>query len=153
MRLFPWQRPKDFLSHDEMQQVVQAIRASEQKTSGEIRVYIESHCRFVDPMDRAAEIFFGLRMDQTEDRNGVLVYIAMKDRQLAILGDEGIHKQVGKEFWEKEVGQMLSEFYADHYATGIAKVVTEIGEALHQHFPFDGKTDKNELPDDIVFGN
>ena len=152
MRFF-WQKPKEFLSHDEMQQVVQAIRQSEQQTSGEIRVYIESHCRFVDPMDRAAELFFGLRMDQTKDRNGVLVYIAMKDRQLAILGDEGIHKRVGKEFWAKEVAEMLSEFYADHYATGIAKVVTEIGEALHTHFPYDGKTDKNELPDDIVFGN
>ena len=66
MRLFPWQRPKDFLSHDERQEVVQAIRESEQKTSGEIRVYVERHCRFVDPMDCAAEIFFGLRMDQIE---------------------------------------------------------------------------------------
>ena len=153
MRLFPWQKPKDFLSHDDMQLVVDAVRKAEQQTSGEVRVYIESRCRFVDPMDRAAEIFFGLRMDETKDRNGVLVYIAMKDRQLAIMGDEGIHQRVGKEFWEKEVAEMLAEFNAEHHAEGIAKVVTEIGEALQTHFPYDGKTDKNELPDDIVFGN
>lgn len=153
MGLFSWRKQKDFLSHDDREIVLKAIRASEQQTSGEIRVYIESHCRFVDPMDRAAELFFGLRMDETKERNGVLVYIAMKDRQLAIIGDEGIHQRVGKDFWEKEVREMLAEFYADHYATGIAKVVSEIGEALHQHFPYDGRTDKNELPDDIVFGN
>ena len=123
------------------------------QTSGEIRLYIENHCRYVDPMDQAAEIFFGLKMDQTKDRNGVLVYIALRDRQLAIFGDEGIHREVGKEFWEKEVGKMIAEFKADHYAEGIAKVVTDIGEALKTHFPYDGPTDKNELPDDIVFGN
>jgi len=153
VRLFPWTKQKEFLSHDEKEVVLHAIREAEQKTSGEIRVYIENHCRYVDPIDRAAELFFGLRMDQTRDRNGVLVYIAVRDRQLAILGDEGIHQRVGKEFWAKEVHEMLVEFHADHYAAGLAKVITEIGEALHMHFPYDGKTDKNELPDDIVFGN
>jgi uncharacterized membrane protein len=152
VRLFPWQKQAEFFSHDEKEMVLQAIRNAEQQTSGEIRVYLESRCRFVDPMDRAAEIFFGLQMDQTRDRNGVLVYIATKDRQLAILGDKGIHEQVGQEFWQQEVQQMLDEFQSDHYATGIAKVVTEVGEALKTHFPYDGRTDKNELPDDIVFG-
>ncbi|HEY0678747.1 MAG TPA: TPM domain-containing protein [Chitinophagaceae bacterium] len=153
MRLFPWQKRREYFSLEEKEMVLQAIRVAEQQTSGEIRVYIEDHCRFVDPMDRAAEIFFGLKMDQTQERNGVLVYIAIRDRQLAILGDEGIHKIVGTEFWQKEVREMIDEFHADHYATGIAKVVTEIGEALKTHFPYDGKIDKNELPDDIVFGN
>jgi uncharacterized membrane protein len=92
-------------------------------------------------------------MDHTKDRNGVLVYIAVKDRQLAVLGDEGIHKQVGTEFWQKEVREMIDEFHANHYAVGIATVVTEIGEALKTHFPYQGTTDKNELPDDIVFGD
>ena len=152
MRLFPWQKQKEFFSHEEKELILQAIRDAEQQTSGEIRVYVENRCRFVDPMDRAAEIFFGLKMDHTQERNGVLVYIALRDRQLAILGDAGIHKQVGKEFWEKEVRQMIDEFHADHYATGIAKVITEIGEALRTHFPYAGNKDKNELPDDIVFG-
>ncbi len=153
MRLFPWQRRKEFFSHEENEMILQAIRNAEQQTSGEIRVYIENHCRFVDPMDRAAEIFFGLKMDQTKDRNGVLVYIALRDRQLAILGDQGIHRQVGTEFWKKEVQEMIDEFHADHYATGLAKVVTKIGDALKENFPFDGRSDKNELPDDLVFGH
>lgn len=152
MRLFPWQKQSEFLSLDEKEMVLQAISDAEKQTSGEIRVYIESRCRFVDPMDRASEIFFGLQMDQTRDRNGVLVYIATRDRQLAIFGDEGIHRQVGQEFWQKEVREMIDEFHSDHYGTGIAKVVTEIGEALKTHFPYDGVRDKNELPDDIVFG-
>jgi uncharacterized membrane protein len=153
VRLFPWQKKKDFFTHEEKELVLNAVRNAERQTSGEVRVYIENHCRFVDPMDRAAEIFFGLKMDYTKDRNGVLVYIAVKDKQLAVLGDEGIHKRVGTAFWEKEVRTLLDEFNAHHFATGIATVVTEIGEVLSAHFPYDGTTDKNELPDDIVFGD
>lgn len=152
MSFFPLFRRKEFFSVDEQQQIIEAVRQAEMQTSGEIRVYVESHCRFVDPLDRAAEIFFALQMDRTVDRNGVLVYVATKDRQLAILGDEGIHKIVGTEFWLKEVKEMIDEFHVDHYATGIAKVVMEIGEALKTHFPYDDRKDKNELPDDIVFG-
>lgn len=153
MRLFPWQKRREFFSHDDQELILQAIQNAEKQTSGEVRVYIENHCRYVDPMDQAAEIFFGLKMDQTQERNGVLVYIALRDRQLAIFGDEGIHREVGKDFWENEVKQMIAEFKADHHALGIAKVVTDIGEALKTYFPYDGTKDKNELPDDIVFGN
>jgi uncharacterized membrane protein len=152
LSFFPLFRRKEFFSVDEQQQIIDAVRKAEMQTSGEIRVYVESRCRFVDPLDRAAEIFFALQMDRTADRNGVLVYVATKDRQLAVLGDEGIHKIVGTEFWMKEVKEMIDEFHADHYATGIAKVVMEIGEALKTHFPYDGQKDRNELPDDIVFG-
>lgn len=153
MRLFPWQKKKEFFTHEEKELIVRAVRDAEMQTSGEIRVYVESRCRYVDPMDQAAEIFFGLKMDQTKDRNGVLVYIALRDRQLAIFGDEGIHREVGKEFWEKEVREMITEFRADHYAEGIAKVVTDIGNALKTYFPYEGTKDKNELSDDIVFGS
>lgn len=150
---FPWQKRKEFFTHEENEMILQSIRNAEKQTSGEIRVYIENHCKYVNPMDRAGEIFFNLKMDQTKDRNGVLLYIALRDRQLAIFGDEGIHREVGKEFWEKEALQMISEFKSDHYAEGIASVVTHIGEALKTHFPYEGEADKNELPDDIVFGN
>lgn len=131
--------------------MVSAIRAAELRTSGEIRVFIESRCRFVDPVDRAAEVFFGLKMEQTEDRNGVLLYVAMKDHQLAVFGDEGIHKIVGSEFWNKEVEKILNEFNATHYVDGIIEIVKDIGEALVKHFPYE-QEDKNELPDNIVFG-
>lgn len=148
----PFFKRKDLFSDAEKQQIVTAIQGAEKQTSGEIRVYVESHCRFVDPLDRAAEIFTGLKMEQTSARNGVLVYVALKDRQLALLGDKGIHEKVGREFWHKEVQLILSHFYKENYAEGIARVVGEIGEALRTHFPYDKQGDINELPDDIVFG-
>ena len=122
------------------------------QTSGEIRVYVESHCRFVDPVDRAAEVFQVLKMEETAGRNAVLIYIAMKDRQLALYGDKGVHEKVGDAFWNEKVKIILSHFDRKSYAEGIARIVTEIGDALKMHFPYDGKTDKNELPDEIVFG-
>jgi uncharacterized membrane protein len=142
----------EFFSAPETEKIVSAIKETESRTSGEVRVYIESRCRFVDPIDRAVEIFYNLKMNETELHNGVLVYVAMKDRQLAIFADEGIYKKAGAAFWKEEVRHMLSQFNMENYADGIATVVKEIGESLHTHFPYDHKTDKNELPDDIVFG-
>lgn len=142
----------NFFSEQEKEKVLQAIQNAERSTSGEVRVYVESRCRFVDPIDRAAEIFYSLKMDATEEHNGVLVYVAMKDRQLAIFADEGIYKKAGASFWKEEVSKMLQQFNKENYADGIATVVKEIGDSLHTHFPYDSDTDKNELPDDIVFG-
>jgi uncharacterized membrane protein len=148
----PFFSKKDFFSPAEKNQIVAAIREAEQQTSGEVRVYIESHCRFVDPLDRAAEIFWLLKMEHTEARNAVLVYIAIRDRQLAILGDKGIHEKVGEVFWNQEVNKIISQFRRVGYADAIVKMILDIGAALKFHFPYDRKTDVNELPDDIVFG-
>jgi uncharacterized membrane protein len=145
-------KPVEFFSATGNELIVSAIKSAEQRTSGEVRVYVESRCRFMDALDRAVEIFHSLKMNETADRNAVLVYVAMKDQQLAIFGDEGIHRKVGTEFWNKELAQMLKAFNKENYAEGIACVVREIGEVLVQHFPYDRQTDKNELPDDIVFG-
>jgi uncharacterized membrane protein len=149
---FPFFRRREFFSASEKQQIVAAIQAAERQTSGEIRVFVESRCRYVDPLDRAAEVFSVLKMDQTAARNGVLVYVALRDRQLAIVGDQGIHEKVGNTFWEREVRQILADFNKANYAEGIAKIVGDIGEALRAHFPYDKDGDINELPDDIVFG-
>jgi len=148
----PFGKRKEFFSPDEQERIVNAIRLAEQQTSGEIRVYTESRCRFVDPLDRAAEVFWGLKMDLTKDRNGVLVYIAMKDRQFAILADQGIHEKVGQTFWNEEVSVMKKHFSNALPADAIEAVITDVGQALRTHFPYDRSTDKNELPDDLVFG-
>ena len=148
----PFFKKKAFFTDAEQQQVVSAIQAAEKQTSGEIRVYVESRCRFVDPLDRAAEVFYLLKMEKTEAANAVLVYVAIKDRQLALFGDKAIHEKVGDAFWNENVKLMLSHFNKKNYAEGLARIVTEIGEALRLHFPYNGETDKNELPDDIVFG-
>ena len=152
MKLFPWQKQKEFFTAEEKQKVVEAIQKAEQRTSGEVRVFIESRCRFVDAIDRAAELFFQLGMDKTEERNGTIVYVAVKDRQAAVFGDEGIHQRVGQKYWEDEVNKMMVCFKQANLADGLIQCVTDIGEVLYQHFPYNRETDKNELPDDIVFG-
>ena len=148
----PYFSKKVAFTETEREQIVSAIGQAEQLTSGEIRVYVESRCRYVNPIHRAAEIFAALNMEKTAARNGVLVYVALKDRQLALFGDEGINHKVGSAFWNEQVRKILSHFNKADYAVGIARVVMEIGAALHQHFPYDKGTDRNELPDDIVFG-
>ena len=151
--MFPlFRKKRSLFSEEDNRIIVKAIRHAEQRTSGEVRVFVESRCSWVDAIDRAAEIFFTLQMEKTEQRNAVLVYIALKDRQLAVFGDEGIHKKVGTEYWHKVVAEMLSTFNKEDYAKGIAECVIQIGEALTTTFPFDRVTDKNELPDTIVFG-
>ncbi len=152
MKLFPWQKQKEFFTAEEKERIVEAIRLAEQRTSGEVRVYIEPDCRFVDPLDRAKEIFFQLKMTETKLRNAVLVYIATDDKQVAVFGDEGIHQKVGAQYWNEVLNKMLSHFKQEHVATGLQQCIAEIGEALSFHFPYNKDTDKNELPDDIVFG-
>lgn len=153
MGIFSFGRPKQTLfSEQEKSVLVQAIAEQEKRTSGEIRLYIESHCVYVDPVDRAREVFHELNMHKTAERNGVLIYIAHKDHQLAILGDEGIYKAMGADFWHREVQKILSRFSAHDFLKGILEIISDLGAALVDKFPYDGNTDKNELSDDIVFG-
>jgi uncharacterized membrane protein len=152
VRLFPWQKKKEFFSQEEKQQLVQAIQEAEKQTSGEVRVFVESKCRFVDALDRAREIFFRLKMNETEQRNATLIYVAVGDHQAAVFGDEGIHQKVGAKYWEDEVKKMLLHFKKQHLADGICEAVSDLGKALQFYFPYNRDTDKNELPDEIIFG-
>ena len=152
LKIVPWQKRNGFFTVEERQLIVEAVRNAERRTSGEIRVFVESRCPYMDAIDRAGQVFFKLQMQKTDDRNAVILYVAIKDRQLAVFGGEGIHAKVGQEYWNKEVQQMISSFNRENYAEGIRQCIADIGEALHTHFPFDNDTDKNELPDDIVFG-
>jgi uncharacterized membrane protein len=148
----PFFSKKELFTEAEKKQIVEAIQAAEHQTSGQVRVFVESRCRYVHPLDRAVEVFAGLKMDKTAARNAVLVYVAIKDRQLALFGDQGIHEKVGDAFWNEKVRLILSHFNKANYAQGLAHVVTEIGEVLSKYYPYDKNADQNELPDDIVFG-
>jgi uncharacterized membrane protein len=141
-----------FFTEKEQEAIIHGIQNAEKRTSGEIRIFIESRCRYVDPLDRAAEIFYGLKMNATAERNAVIVYLATKDHQLAVFADEGIHSRMGIQFWRDQVKMMLAHFNSENYATGLVSVINKIGEALHENFPYQKDTDKNELPDDIIFG-
>ena len=145
-------RRKDFFTVEEKQQIVNAVRNAERMTSGEVRVFVESKCSYMDALDRAAELFFHLKMNETKERNAVILYVAMEDKQLAIFADKGIHQKVDADFWNREVKKMISNFDKSDYAKGISEVVTDIGEVLENNFPFDRAKDKNELPDEMIFG-
>lgn len=150
MSLLSWKKP--LLSDEENARIVAAIRTCEHTTSGEIRVYIESRNPLVSTIERSADIFFQLQMQKTIHRNAVLLYIALKDHEVAIFGDEGIYREVGSHFWEKEVQQMLQNFREQHVTDGIIQCILDIGQVLTEKFPFIPTEDKNELPDEIVFG-
>jgi len=149
---FPWQKKPKFFSASEEEQLIAAIQQAERRTSGEVRLFIESHCRFVDPLDRAAEIFLQLGMINTQERNATLIYVAVKDKQAAVLGDEGIYRKLGQQYWNDIVTEMMLYFKKENLTEGISGCIARLGEALHHYFPFDRDTDKNELPDEIVFG-
>ncbi len=141
---------KTFFSETEQQQIVEAIRLAELNTSGEIRLHIEPKCK-LDPYVRAKEIFEQLGMDATELKNGVLFYLAYKDKKFAILGDSGIHEKVHQDFWDAEKESMLQHFKEGKYTEGLTKAIADAGEKLKFHFPYHA-TDKNELTNDISFG-
>ena len=149
----PFKRSADTLLTDsDKQLLVEAIQLAEKNTSGEVRVYVESKVGKGDALSRATQIFFKHKMNETKDRNGVLVYVAVKDKKLAIYADQGIYEKVGVEFWYSQVQEMTGHFKSMNYVQGISTVIKEIGQALHNHFPYDKATDTNELSDEIMIG-
>ncbi len=153
MGIFPFFKKREFFSAEDKAQIVEAIRLAETETSGEIRVYVESKNSYVDAIDRAAEIFFKLKMQETDHRNAVLLYIAMDDHQLALYADEGIYQKAGAEYWNAEVKNMIAGFSKENISNGIEQCITHIGQTLKEKFPYIPTEDRNELPDDIVFGD
>jgi uncharacterized membrane protein len=152
MGLFPLFKKREFFSSEDKEQIVEAIRMAEKETSGEIRIYVESKNPFVDAIDRAAEIFFKLKMQDTDNRNAVLLYIAMDHKELALFADEGIYQKAGAEYWNAAVKNMLAQFTKDNISNGIEQCIHQICQTLKEKFPYNPKEDKNELPDEIVFG-
>src|SRR5664279_2020132 len=108
--MWPFSKKKEFFSKEENEKIVQSIRDAEKQTSGEVRVFVESKCTYIDALDRALEVFAKIKMQNTAQRNAVIVYVAIKDRQLAVYGDTGIHQKTGDEYWKAAVNNMLSHF-------------------------------------------
>jgi uncharacterized membrane protein len=140
------------LSKEQEKTVMNAIKEAETNTSGEIRVHIEDRCKIGDPIKRAIEMFGELHMHETELRNGVIVYVAIKDHKLAVWGDEGIHKKVGQNFWNDVLATMQKYFSAKDYETGLSEAILMIGDKLKKYFPYQSN-DVNELSDDISYGD
>lgn len=141
---------EDFLTAEEEQEIVEAIRTAERNTSGEIRIHIEKSSK-IEAIERAMEVFHYLKMDSTAQKNGVLIYVAVEDRNFVIYGDDGINKVVPKDFWESTKNEMQKYFRKGDFKQGLIEGVLKAGKQLEQFFPWD-HSDINELPDNISKG-
>jgi uncharacterized membrane protein len=138
---------EQFLTDQQEQEVINAIRQAEKNTSGEIRVHFEKSLD-QDALKRAQEVFFQLEMDKTQFKNGVLFYVAVDDHQFAIIGDEGIDKLVPNDFWESVKDEVINEFVKGDHSKGLVMGILHAGEKLKEYFPY-GDKDENELSDEI----
>ncbi|MGJ5642134.1 TPM domain-containing protein [Formosa sp. S-31] len=139
-----------FLSKKEENEIVDAIRMAESKTSGEIRIHIEGSAS-IDPYERAMEVFHILKMDNTKLRNGVLIYVAVEDKTFVIYGDKGINDVVPDNFWDATKDIIQSHFKQGHFKEGLIEGVLRAGKELESNFPWDA-SNLNELPNDISKG-
>jgi uncharacterized membrane protein len=141
---------EDFLTKEEEQEIVEAIRVAEKETSGEIRVHIEKTAS-IAAYDRAMEVFHMLKMDQTQLKNGVLIYVAVKDKTFVVCGDKGINDVVTADFWDCTKDIMASHFKQGNFKQGLIDGILRAGEQLKKYFPWeDGDT--NELSNEISKG-
>jgi len=141
---------EQFLTTTEETEIVEAIRRAEGKTSGEIRVHIEQQCES-DVYEHALEVFHFLKMDNTAQCNGVLIYVAVDNKTFVILGDQGINNIVGADFWNTTRDKIATQFKSGNFKQGIIDGITEAGQALSKHFPWH-QNDKDELDNTISKG-
>ncbi len=139
-----------FFSSEDSDKIVLAIRNAEGKTSAQIRLHIEDRC-IGDPLERAREVFHLLDMDTTTLRNGVLLYLSVLDRRIAVFGDKGIDEKVPAGFWDNVVAVLAGEFRKQNFLHGILRSLGTIGDQLALLYPLQGDA-KNELADEISFG-
>ena len=138
-----------FFSKEQQNQILASVREAEEATSGEIRVHIETSCP-EDVLDRAAWVFKKLAMNKTAERNGVLFYLAVRDKKFAIIGDAGINSKVPAGFWDKISELLQKNFKEGKFAEGLSEGIVLAGKQLKTHFPH--RTDDiNELSDEISF--
>jgi uncharacterized membrane protein len=134
---------------DDLDVIGAAVVDAERETSGEIRVHLERRLpRGTDALTRATHVFARLKMDATAERNGVLLYLAVEDRKLAIVGDSGVHARVGDEYWQRVRDAMVERLRAGAARDAIVHAVLDVGLVLRKFFPR-RPDDRNELSDEV----
>ncbi|WP_431159143.1 TPM domain-containing protein [Winogradskyella poriferorum] len=141
---------EDFLSSQEESEIVEAIRVAERSTSGEIRVHIEQDYDG-DIYNHALEVFHYLKMDNTLERNGVLIYVAVDNKAFVICGDKGINDKVGDDFWNSTRDKIQQHFKNGDFKDGLIGGIMEAGRVLSDYFPWN-HGDRNELDNTISKG-
>lgn len=142
-------RTKEFLSQIDHDRIISAIKAAEAKTSGQIRVHIQRGEFEGDALVEAQAKFKPLGMEQTKERNGVLIFVLPRAQKFAVVGDKGIHEKCGAEFWDHLVAAMREHFLNSNFTDGLVEAIQEAGTVLARFFPKQSSLE-NELPDEIV---
>lgn len=129
--------------------IEQSISQLEQQTSAELRVVVERKAKGNAALARAEQLFDELEMQNTAERNGVLIYLAFKPHYLAVIGDEGIHQKVSEAFWQTVYEAMKSDCQAGNYTQALCQGIEQVGRQLAVHFPRKAD-DRDELPNQVV---
>ncbi len=135
-----WWRQRT-LSISVLNNIETAIADSETRHYGELRFVVETHLSFnalirrMTARERAIELFSQLRVWDTEQNSGVLIYLLLADHDIEIIADRGIHQHVGNEAWEAICQQMEQQFRQQQFETGVIDGIHAISKLLTQHFP------------------
>jgi uncharacterized membrane protein len=142
-------RTHNFLRELEHDRITAAIKEAEAKTSGQIRIFLQRGRFEEDALPRAQKKFTQLGMDKTQERNGVLIFVAPREQKFAVIGDEGVHQKCGEKFWQELVERMRQHFLREEFTDALLEAIQSVGELLARFFPRTGPS-PNELPDEIV---
>ena len=142
-----------------VERLAQRVAASERRHTGEIRICVEASLptsyllRGATPRQRAITMFGKLRVWDTEQNNGVLVYLLLAERAIEIVADRGLARRVDPGEWQRIVQRMGAAFREGRYEDGLTQALEEVSALLVQHFPAEaGEVRPNELPDEPVLG-
>lgn len=136
--------------------IERGVAAQESRHRGELRVAIEGGLPIQSlfagrtARERALEHFARLRVWDTDDNAGVLIYLLLADRRVEIVADRGIHARVGATAWETISGAMQREFASGRFEAGVLGGLGSVSDLLAQHFPASPGDNPNELPDSPV---
>ena len=142
-------KTEEFLSKLDHERIVQAIRDAEARSSGEIRMYVHRGDLKEDPVAAGQKEFLRLGINKTQERNGVLIFLAPHAQEFAVIGDEEIHRRCGEQLWQEVANKMSEHFANQRFSEAIVDAIEHLGGVLANHFP--RKTaNPNELPDDVI---
>lgn len=140
-----------FFTDDDFLQISEAITENEKTTAGEIRVSIKQDVPAFGKKsvrELAEQEFFALKMDNTRDKTGILIYLNLKLRQFYILADEGINNKVDQSTWNSIRNEIQEKFKLGQYTEGLIFGINEVGKELTEHFPIK-PDDVNELSNKV----
>jgi uncharacterized membrane protein len=143
-------RTREFIDALADERIVDAVRAAEENTSGEIRVFVTRRkLRGEDVRARARMEFERLHVGDTALRNGVLFFVVPEEQTFAVIGDEEIHAKCGQNFWDETAAAMEALFREGKFTDGVLAGVQRAGEVLARHYPREAG-DRNELSDQVA---